>query len=381
MGNQAIILVIGTLLLVGILAGAWMRAGNDLTANSTQRYTGSVAREINSSAVETALRVLADSLKWRSTLSNMSLYGGSATVTFKDTLVGTDSAVVLRSSSKFSVGSDSSSSAAQVVVTGAGFVPHVVRGAITAFGPLDNTLSDMIIDGRNWNFDALTITPTSGKYAVSTGAAVFVNTQLALLGGTTQPPSPQVDIVPAFPNSPFVVETNSNWPGGWPNTPDKALGYPDGTLKQMAITKALVGSQYVTDYSQLTFPVRGITYLDVPNGTYINRKNLGMNPEGIIVLHSPNSTAFWEWLLTDTSGVTVSGPIKGLLIFDKLHHIHTDILGSLVLLSPVTEGLHCAGNAGHYIRYSEETIKKFTAASGVADASWKSRLKVLSWYE
>jgi hypothetical protein len=264
-----------------------------------------------------------------------------------------------------------------VVVKSAGFVPRVVRGAITAFGPLDNTLSDMIIDGRNWSYDGLTIRPNSGMYAISTGAPLFVNTQLARLGGTAQPPLAPIDIAPAFPESPFVVETNSSWPGGWPSTPDQALGYPEGTLKQMAITKSAPGSQYVTDYSQLTFPVRGVTYLDVPDGTYINNKDLGINPEGIIVLHSPNSTAFWEWLLTKKG----SGPIKGLLIFDKLHHIHTDILGALVFLSPVTEGLHCQGNKDKVIRYSEETVKKATGSTAAGDASWKSRLKVLAWYE
>jgi len=214
--------------------------------------------------------------------------------------------------------------------------------------------------------------PNAGRYAVSTGQPTFVNTQSAKLGGTAV-----VDIAPAFPNSPFVVETSSSWPGGWPDTPDKAIGYPEGTLKQLAITKAVPGSQYVTAYSQLTFPIRGITYMEVPNGTYINNKDLGLNPEGIIVLHSPNGTAFWEWLLTKSG----SGPIKAILVFDKLHHIHTDILGALVLLSPVTEGIHCLGNAGHYIRYSEETITKATGASAAGDASWKSRLKVLAWYE
>ncbi|MBM2840126.1 MAG: hypothetical protein HW412_654 [Bacteroidetes bacterium] len=377
MGNQVIILFAGVLVLVGVYTIGLNNSSKALSDNANKAYAEQTAREINNAAVEVGLRTLADSLKWRSSINNLQLSGGSSNLTFKDTLFGTDSAVVLRSTTYFSAGKDTASSLSQVVVKGTGFVPKIVRGAITAFGPLDNTLSDMIIDGRNWNYDNLTIRPNSGMYAISTGQPTFVNTQSARLGGTSQPPLAPVDIAPAFPESPFVVETSSSWPGGWPTSPDAAMGYPEGTLKQMAITRSVPGSQYVTAYSQLTFPIRGVTYLEVPNGTYIGKKDLGMNPEGIIVLHSPKGDAFWEWLLTSPG----SGTIKGLLIFDKLHHIHTNILGAVVFLSPVTEGLHCQGNAGKQIRYSEETIKKATGAGASGDASWKSRLKVLAWYE
>lgn len=202
-----------------------------------------------------------------------------------------------------------------------------------------------------------------------------MNTQLAKLGGTSQ--SPVADYVPAFPHNPAIVQMNSPWVPAWPSTPDAAMGFAEGTLKQMAIDKVQPGSQFVTSWTQLKFPLKGITYMEVPNGFVISKKHLGPSPEGIFVFHSPNGTAFWN-------NVTVSNgqPFKGLMFFDRVFHIHMDILGALVMLSPNTvNDRNCGGNAGHYVRFSGETIQRVTGGGTGGDASWKSRLRVLAWYE
>jgi hypothetical protein len=63
--------------------------------------------------------------------------------------------------------------------------------------------------------------------------------------------------------------------------------------------------------------------------------------------------------------------------------ILVDILGALVLLDPNTiQGQNCSGNAAHWVRYSSELIESVTRRPNqISDASWKNRLKVISWYE
>ena len=377
MGNQSVILLFGLLLLVALFSQEIVSTGNQLTENAVSTYAENSVKEINNAAVELGLRTLADSIKWRSTLSNVSLSGGTSTITYKDTLVGTDSAVVLRSDTRFAAGLDTSFARTQVVVTTSrGFIPSAVRGAFTAFGPLDDTISDMLIDGRNWLYNNASVSPISGVFAVSTGQPTFVNSQSAQMGGTSYAGSPAVDIAPTFPENPLVVETNSIWPSGWPTNPDAALGYPAGTLKNIALSGLVPGSQHVTKYSDLVFPLRGVTYIEIPNDSMWKDKSLGANPEGILVFHSPDGNAYWEKIHTTT------GPFKGLMIMDKVFHIHMDILGAIIVLSPSTVvGQNCSGNSAHYVRYCESAITRATGQTESVDASWKSRLKVLSWYE
>jgi hypothetical protein len=378
MGNQALILVLGTLFLVGIYVGGFMNTSKDITDNSTLAHANVVAKEINNTAVEMAMGKLAEDFKYRTKLDSIPLFGGFATVTFKDTVVQTDSCVIVSSFARYDGGSTTTYSETRAIVKSSGFVPWVVKGAITAFGPLNRTLSDMVIDGRDWNANGTTFAANQGIYAISTGAALFVNTAGARLGGTSQPPFAVMDIPPAYPHNPLVVQTNTPWPNGWPTTPDAAMGFPEGTLKQMAIKKILPGSQYVTSWNQLKFPLRGVTYMEVPNGTVLSKRHIGNNPEGILVFHSPAGDAFWNNI-----SVPNKAPFKGLLLMDKVFHIHMDILGGLVMLNPNTiNDRDCQGNKDHWIRFSSETIKSATGGgSGGNDRSWKSRLKVVAWYE
>lgn len=379
MGNQAMIILMGMMVVVALFVTGLMKSGNEMTENAVMSYADRKARDVNNAAVEMALRTLSDSSKWRSSLSNIDVLGGKATITFKDTVVSGDSAVVIRSRSSYRTGTDSATTRAQVVVVAAsGFKPPVVRGAFTAFGPINDAISDMFIDGRNFNSLGTGVIAQTGVFSVSTGQATFVNTHQGALGGTTYLSSPPVDIVPAFPHDPNVVETSSYWPNGWPLTPDAALDYPPGMLKNIAVNKLVPGSQFVTAYNQLLFPLKGVTYIEVPNGTVWSKRSLGNSPEGVLVFHSPATNAFWDNITTKDGK-----PFKGLMLMDNVFHIHMDILGALVVLTPNTVvGKTCNGNKDHWIRYSLPVIQTVTQSTNyAADASWKSRLRVVSWYE
>lgn len=378
MGNQLLILLFGTLVVFALFMVGFREKGNELTRNSSDSFAEAAAHEVNRSAMDLAMRQLADSITWRAAYSNMSLLGGTTTVTFADTVIGTDSAIVVHSTTQYVAGMDTGWASSRAIVQQAGYLPPVVRGAFTAFGPLNDAISDMVIDGRNFRSDGVTMSAQKGIYAVSTGQASFTNNDFAQLGGTTYTTSPPTDIAPAFPHSPLVVETNSSWPNGWPTTPDRALNLPAGTLKTIAQTGSVPGSQYVTSAAALTYPLRGVTFIEVADSV-VEEIQFGTNPSGIVVMHSPSTSSRGEKLLI------TGGPFKGLIVMDNAFHIHMDILGAIVLLTPNTvEGRNCNGNAGHSIRYSSETIMDVTAqilSSQTVGGSWKNTLRVLSWYE
>jgi hypothetical protein len=375
-----------------------MRTGNELTENAAVTYSESVAKEINNSAIEIAMSTLADSIEWRSSLSNLQLSGGSSTVTFKDTVVGADSAVVVRSSSHFISGSDTGYAGTQAVVAPAdGWVPPVVHGAATAFGPIDDLIGDMYIDGRDYDLSN-TLIPGAGKFGVSTGAPTFTNDDGAYIGGTYYVGDTGFDIVPSFPENPSIIETNASWADGWPKTPDQALGLPEGTLKAIALSGE-GGSQYITSYAgwptitdvptenqdgkprvfPVSPPLRGVTYIERPPGAP-EWENIALNKdcEGILVFHSDATDAFMRRIITEVP----NDYFEGIMIFDRFSHAHLNVLGSLIELSPNTAQENCSGNDNHKIRYSSEAIKAGTQiAKELTDVSWKSRLKVLSWYE
>ncbi len=369
MGGRALIVtLLGIMLLSASVFYSITRSSADLMKNVDQYYSRQSAQNIAQSGANLAIQRLSTDQTWRQGYTLMSMFGGNVTVRLVDTTFKSKQVVKIVSTGFCDYGKSSERRETSTAYVPSGSVPPVVRGSITAFGPLDDTISDMLIDGRNWNYAMTAVTSSSGVFAVSTGAAVFVNTQSAKLGGTTYTTTPATDIVPAFPNDVRVVETNSSWLNGWPTTPDAALGYPNGTLKNIAVNKLTPGSQYVTAYAQLVFPLRGVTYIEVPNGTIWTKQKLGANPEGILVFHSPNHDAYWNNI------TTTAGPFKGLMVMDNLFHIHMDILGGLALLNPKTISGKCNGNANHYVRYSTETIQKATQSSmQIVDG--------ISWYE
>jgi hypothetical protein len=378
MGNHVMLVVLGAVVLTGIYILGFSGASTEIVENSSRSHANVVVKEINNAAIEMALGTLSQNFSWRTPLADIPLFGGNANVTFKDTMMTGDSAVIVMSRARFFPGMDTATASSRVVVKQAnGIIPFSVRGAFTAFGPIDDAISDMFIDGRNFRLNATSIIPGTGKFGVSTGQPTFVNTQKGAIGGTSYSITPAVDISPTFPENSAIIETSAPWPNGFPTTPDAALGYPEGTLKHMAVTKQVPGSQYVTKSKDLKFPLRGVTYIEVPNGTIWSKVKIGVNPEGILVFHSPNTDAFWDNITTS------SGPFKGLMLFDNVFHIHMDILGGIVILTPNTvQGKTCNGNKAHWIRYSSEALEGVTKLPTIiADGSWKNKLRVVSWYE
>ncbi len=375
MGKMLLFLVFGAIIVFGTFATSMNEKMGFSVDNAVTHFERATTRNMNLSVLELALRELHNDITWREGFYDLDLEGGTTTLTLQDSVVGGDSVVVVYCTSIF--GQDTATSIV-VVKPNINHVPAVVRGAITAFGPIDKLVSDMILDGRNHDVNGVLI-PGSGTYGVSTGEATFSNDGPAQIGGTDYT-VPVGDIAPAIPEDPLTVEVNAPWPDGWPTTPDEAFELPEGTLKEIALG-GYGGSRYVTTYADLvSAPIQGVTYVEVPPGTEWGSKYITVpNPKGIFVFHSSDTDARW-WRIKISDG----SPFEGVMIFDYVFHFHMDILGALIHLSPNTETVKdCHQNQDHWMNYSEDTI--VDALDGVAiggsEGSWAESFEIISWWE
>jgi hypothetical protein len=392
MGNHLMILLFGTLALLGIYVVGFRDKGNELARNTSNSFAEAAARETNTSAMEIAMNELADSSEWRASYLNMSLFNGTTTVTFQDTVIGYDSCIIVRSSTRYIAGMDTGYARTNAIVSPlTTYVPPVVHGSMTAFRPIDDLIGDMYIDGRDYTIANLLSSPGGkGRFGASTGQPTFTNTAGAFIGGTYYVGKTGYDLPTTYPEDSRIIETNSQWPNGWPTTPDQAIGVPEGTLKSIALS-GVDGSQYFTSYAAwdigdgttawpgqpVSPPLHGVTFIEAPPSAYWNKIMISDTSEGILVFHSPSTDAYWRYI-----AVAHDSTFKGLMIFDKLHHIHMNILGAVVVVSPDPIVESCGGNNGHWIHYSSEAIKlPMRLPAPFAGGGWKDKLRVITWYE
>jgi len=281
-----------------------------------------------------------------------------------------------------------------------GWVPPFIRGAWTANDDLNNTISDMFIDGRNYRLDG-TIEPNTGKPAVSSGKT-FTNIDRAAIGGTFE----GVDYPMTFPHLPIVIEENVDWgPLGFPKSPDAILGYPEGTLKALAIAGEAAGdgSQYIKNpgitkigkkkYMKMEhYPFSGVTYVEVNNGNEYEFIFEGNDNKGIVVVHSPIPSKPARLKGVKYNPDNSDGVFTGLLITDYSFHHHIDIIGAVLQLGTLEDEKNCTGNQDHFVHYSSEAIIEATRyvaeesgsegnKEGDEGAIGHGRKQAIYWYE
>jgi hypothetical protein len=79
------------------------------------------------------------------------------------------------------------------------------------------------------------------------------------------------------------------------------------------------------------------------------------------------------------------GTFKGLLIVDDIIHIHADILGAVVGLTPNPSEGNCVGNGNGTVKYSRELVANSAPSSGGSGSEGGGnsgeRIVVRSWYQ
>jgi len=239
--------------------------------------------------------------------------------------------------------------------------PPTIRGAIVAAGPV-KTLGSLTMDGRDHDIDGNLISK-KGTLGLST-TQTFQQSGNSKVGGTKD----VVDYSPIKPGNPAIIEA-TNWSaqadwgsGGFPNTPDKVMNFSEGTLKAIA-QSGQNGSQYVTNPSSLTFPLSGVTYVELASGATWQSMDFG-NSSGILVVHNTATNA----IMKNLNG----GTFRGLIIADDIVHIHTTIIGAVMNLTSAPSTGNCIGNGSGSVLYSNEAIGQTTLSIGptITMKSW-----------
>jgi hypothetical protein len=332
MGNTILIIVAGSILLFGIANVGTYKKINQATENSVNYYSDVQARNICNSTMESVLSMLFDdTTDYRTTTPvTRQLFNGTAAYTVTDAFFNGDSLIKITVNATFNGVSRQAVSYTGVL---SGWVPPFIRGAWTANGDLNKTISDMYIDGRNHSIVSpyTSITPNTGKPGVSS-SVTFNNTLLASVGGTSLA---GVDYPMTYPENPAIIE-KYNWGGTFPDSPDKILGYPEGTLKSIAMS-GKDGSQYLTvsTLKKIKWPLKGVTYVDLPPnksiGFELPQPPVGQVHKGMLIIHAPNVSS-------EVNGLKASSktdpPFVGLIITDYSFHHHLNILGAIIQLSP-----------------------------------------------
>ena len=383
MSKFLLILIAGGFISFGILNISQNNTTTSSNENAVKELSSTRSRDIANSMAQMLLSQISDSATWRVTSpATKNIFGGTATYTVKDTGIAANDTLI-----KISVTGNYFNSPVTVNVYAekpkSAWVPVVLRGAWTANGPLNNTISDMYIDGRDRDLKGNLIAGT-GIYGISTSVE-FKNTQNASIGGTNN----KIDYPMQYPENPNVIEEKYNWGGTFPTSPDEAIGVPAGTLKSIA-QSGKNGSQYITNIKNLKLPLSGVTYLELASNTNdkIDLKN--SVSKGILVIH--NSTTSTKISQTKTNKSDKGGhPFEGIIIGDYMFHFHVDVLGGIILLSKNLEtSKNCGGNKDHKIFYSSEAVKNATAALGISGGGGtvntnygfaKQRAGVRFWWE
>lgn len=346
MGKSVLVILMGFLIIFNITASNINKTGKESEIVLYNNYGKMMAKDIAQSGTNVILSKLVYYPFWRGVKSNISFAAGTFTAgAVNDAALGIYG-IRVYSYSNFNGNLDT----VFVRLTYESFRPVEVRAGVTANTEVEIN-GTITIDGRDHD-EFGNLIPSSGTLGIST-TSEFDQSGSAKVGGTND--SLGVDYVPSKPANSSIIETEAVWPNGFPNTPDKVMGgdsagYPEGTLKSIA-QSGFNGSQYVTDPSSLTFPLSGVTYVEMGWGQTWQAIDFGSSG-GILVIHNSSTNS----IIKDLN----SGTFKGLLIADDIDKVHCDILGAVVVLTSSPPSGNVIGNSNGSIEYCSSLIADVT---------------------
>lgn len=375
MGKVALIILLGGIVTLSMVTVNFQSKTTEARQTAVTSHVNNQSRNLCNSTVGMLLSTLADNPDYRTkTAQTRSLFDGTATYSVKNVFLPnvTDSVIQIKITGVY-FGDTSTVEVYAREPSDAGFIPGTIKGAVTTNNPVE-TKGNLIVDGRDHD-------PSGNLISENGTLGIWTTSTLSQKGNSKIGSTNGVDFAPAKKvsgNSDYVL-TNQTYPGGYPDTPDKVLGgasngYAEGTLKSIAQSGAN-GSQYVTDPSLLTSPFEGVTYAELPSGD--TWQSMSIQGDGILIVHNSAKNAIMKNLN--------SGTFKGLIIADDIIHIHADIIGAVVGLSPAPSEGNCIGNGNGTIKFSRQATMD---ATGKTKSGGKNgygfahqRLEVIHWYE
>ena len=372
MGKALIILVLGSISIYLIVNLNVNNSLAEASQTAINYYAEMQARNIANSSAEMLLAKLGDDNTYRVNNSiTANLLGGISSYRVVDTVFNGDNLIKIAVKSSYlgitrNVDVYTKSSVSP-------YVPGPVKAAITTNNNIQ-TLGNLVVDGRNHDKNGV-LTGTPGTLGFWT-TGTYNRSGNSKVGSTS---GAGVDISPRkTPMNNDVRLVNQVYPGGYPTTPDSILGatangFPPGKLKSIA-QSGVNGSQYTTNPSSLSYPLKGVTFVELPSGSTWNSSNI--TGEGILIVHNSANNAVIKNLNW--------GPFKGMLIADDIDKIHCEIIGAVIVLSPSPPSGNCIGNGSGEVKYSSEAIEAATAKVSGATPEYgfgKKRMKISAWYE
>jgi hypothetical protein len=372
MSRLILFLVLAGFITYGIISVTQNENVTKATENSVQNYAQTKARNVANSTIQLLMSQVADNIDWRvNTWTTKPMFEGEVGYSVKDVVF--DGAELV----EFSATANVYGTYKNVTAFADKFplIPPGFRGAITTNNDVV-TLGGLRVDGRNHKIDA-TLVPESGTYAIWTTQSMSQEGNSAL-GGTDQ----GTDYPLMKPADPRVIKVYQTYPGGYPTSPDSILGgpsygYPEGTLKSIAMS-GLNGSQYVTDPTTLSYPLKGVTYIELTDKFPHNKwEDANVTGSGILVVHNKSTNArIWNM---------EAGIFVGMVIVDDLVHVHTTVIGAIVCLTPNPSKGNTIGNSDGLVLYSTEAIrfalKQTNIDPKINYGFGNNRLFVKHWFE
>lgn len=359
------ILVLGAIITYGVTSITLNEYTSQGTQNSMDDYSYNRARDIANGMVDIILMRIANDETYRvNSPITQNLNNGEATYTAENSFFDGDSLI------KIVVAANYNGTTKSITAYAKFFTLEIDVGmtSVTANSEV-RVNGSFLIDARNHTAGGVLI-PQDGTYCLwSTGNIITTG---AFEGGGT---FNNVDYIPQTPPDPAVIASNQIYTGGFPTTPEQVFGnYPPGskTLKEFAQTGEN-GSQYVTDPALLSYPLQGVTYLELPPGNPGKWDPADISGSGILVVH--NNTL-------DAKMKNIEGNFTGLLIADHILLLKSDIIGAVVSLAPYVSGSWVIGNSEGSILYSKEAIKNATKKVKLLLYGFgKKRLDIKHWFE
>jgi hypothetical protein len=361
-GRAIIIVVVGIIIVAGITLFNVEAASTGIVSNVNMHFSKQVALNIAESGVNMAITKLGIDRTWRTGYTGLHLLNGVTTVTLYDTTFQGIGCVGIRSTATF----NKQTATANVF----GYFPPkwkpISVKALLTLRASNTVNGNIVLDGRDHDMYGNLIS-NSGTYGVWTPASSFTISGSAIVGGTVS----GVDYAPKDPSkagfNPAVIALNQ--PGGYPNTPDSALGgasvgFTEGMSKAIALS-GVGGSQYVTDPTQLRFPLSGITYVELPSGGSWSPATI--NGQGILIVHNADKTA---------SIKNIQSSFTGLVLADDIVHLQGTVIGAVMGLSDFPSSGNVVGNGNANLLFSNQAI---TNATGFLVNG--NQLKVVAWWE
>ncbi len=385
-GRALILTIFGMFVVSTMFLRTIVRSTNTQNDNVVRYYQRSLGRDISQGGANLALRQLASNSLWRTGYSSLYLSGGRVSVTLSDVNFQRDaksnvvaatkitSVCYLPFTTAVSQVTIQDTTFTTVAFVARGFKPGGVRGTVTTQNHI-NTGGNVLIDGRDHDTTGALL-PGQGTFGIWTtdtltqggssdiGGTNLSGTDFAPVGKT---PGPDTSII------------RINQGGIYYGSPDSVMGtivggYPEGTLKSIA-QSGVSGSQYVTDPTKLSYPLRGVTYVDLPAGASPSVWSpCNINGSGILVVHNSTKNAFMKDIQPST--------FFGLLIADDISHINSTftIYGAIVGLTANASTTNDLGNGNSRIYFSSIAIENATGYAKTSSVTTYNN-KVLAWWE